>query len=76
MAQMKKVILCVIRKSFQARIDIVNVVAQTILLELQASGGRGYLKNDTSGFSRRWKRSGISARCYAKCGTAENGAGE
>ncbi|QIM67763.1 dehydrogenase [Mannheimia granulomatis] len=40
---------------FQARIDIVDVVAKTILLELQASGGRGYLKNDTSGFSRRWK---------------------
>ncbi|HHW7519952.1 TPA: acyl-CoA dehydrogenase family protein [Mannheimia haemolytica] len=43
------------KELFQARIDIVNVVAQTILLELQASGGRGYLKNDTSGFSRRWK---------------------
>ncbi|AHG72314.1 Acyl-CoA dehydrogenase [Mannheimia sp. USDA-ARS-USMARC-1261] len=43
------------KELFQARIDIVNVVAQAILLELQASGGRGYLKNDTSGFSRRWK---------------------
>lgn len=43
------------KELFQARIDIVNVVAQTILLELQASGGRGYLKNDTSGFNRRWK---------------------
>lgn len=43
------------KELFQARIDIVNVVAQTILLELQASGGRGYLKSDTSGFSRRWK---------------------
>ncbi len=32
------------KELFQARIDIVNVVAQTILLELQASGGRGYLK--------------------------------
>ncbi len=62
---MKKVILCVIERAFQARIDIVNVVAQTILLELQASGGRGYLKNDTSGFSRRWKKR-HSARYYAR----------
>ncbi|MFA9488049.1 MULTISPECIES: acyl-CoA dehydrogenase family protein [unclassified Mannheimia] len=43
------------KELFQVRIDIVDVVAQTILLELQASGGRGYLKSDTSGFSRRWK---------------------
>lgn len=43
------------KELFQARIDIVDVVAKTILLELQASGGRGYLKCDTSGFSRRWK---------------------
>ncbi|MDD0824110.1 acyl-CoA/acyl-ACP dehydrogenase [Mannheimia sp. AT1] len=43
------------KELFKVRIEIVDVVAQTILLELQASGGRGYLKYDTSGFSRRWK---------------------
>ncbi len=29
-------------------------LAQSLLLELQASGGRGYLSNSTSGFIRRW----------------------
>lgn len=39
---------------FQLRIDIVDVVAASLLLELQASGGRGYFKHSTSSFSRRW----------------------
>ena len=42
------------KELFQLRIDIVDVVAQCLLLELQASGGRGYLSNSTSGFIRRW----------------------
>ncbi|BFU59278.1 MULTISPECIES: acyl-CoA dehydrogenase family protein [Rodentibacter] len=40
---------------FQLRIDIVNVVASSILLELQAGGGRGYLENTGSDFIRRWR---------------------
>lgn len=40
---------------FQIRIDIVDVVAQSVLLELQAGGGRGYLKNAGSDFIRRWR---------------------
>lgn len=42
------------KKLFQLRIDIVDVVAQSLLLELQAGGGRGYLSNSESGFIRRW----------------------
>ena len=42
------------RELFQLRIDIVNVVANSLLLELQASGGRGYLKESESSFIRRW----------------------
>ena len=42
------------KELFQLRIDIVDVVAQSLLLELQASGGRGYFSNSTSGFIRRW----------------------
>lgn len=42
------------RELFQLRIDIVDVVAASLLLELQASGGRGYLKHSTSSFARRW----------------------
>lgn len=40
---------------FQLRIDIVDVVASSILLELQAGGGRGYLENTGSDFIRRWR---------------------
>lgn len=40
---------------FQIRIDVVDVVAQSLLLELQASGGRGYLRNGGSDFIRRWR---------------------
>lgn len=42
------------RQLFQLRIDIVDIVAASLLLELQASGGRGYLKGSASGFIRRW----------------------
>ena len=42
------------RELFQLRIDIVDVVANSLLLELQASGGRGYLKESDSSFIRRW----------------------
>lgn len=40
---------------FNIRIEIVDVVAQSLLLELQASGGRGYLQNAGSDFIRRWR---------------------
>lgn len=40
---------------FQIRIDIVDVVTQSLLLELQASGGRGYLANGGTSFIRRWR---------------------
>lgn len=40
---------------FQLRIDIVSVVANSLLLELQAGGGRGYLENTGSSFIRRWR---------------------
>ena len=39
------------RELFQLRIDIVDVVANSLLLELQASGGRGYLKESESSLS-------------------------
>ncbi len=42
------------RELFQLRIDIVDIVAQSLLLELQAGGGRGYFSKSTSGFIRRW----------------------
>lgn len=42
------------RQLFQLRIDIVDIVANSLLLELQASGGRGYFKHSTSSFIRRW----------------------
>ena len=32
----------------------VDVVAQSLLLELQAGGGRGYFSKSTFGFIRRW----------------------
>lgn len=40
---------------FQIRIDVVDVVTQSLLLELQASGGRSYLTNSGSDFIRRWR---------------------
>lgn len=43
------------RELFQLRIDIVDVVAQSLLLELQAGGGRGYFSQSPSGFIRRWR---------------------
>ncbi|MDK8502834.1 acyl-CoA dehydrogenase family protein [Aerococcus sp. UMB1112A] len=42
------------RELFQLRIDIVDVVAQSLLLELQAGGGSAYFKAAESGFIRRW----------------------
>lgn len=42
------------RQLFELRIAIVDVVAASLLLELQASGGRGYFKQSQSGFIRRW----------------------
>ena len=42
------------RELFQLRIDIVDSVAKSLLLELQASGGKGYFKDSSSSFIRRW----------------------
>ncbi|MGT2928938.1 acyl-CoA dehydrogenase family protein [Streptococcus dentasini] len=44
-----------VRELFQLRIDIVQVVADSLLLELQAVGGRGYIKASNSSFARRWQ---------------------
>lgn len=43
------------KELFQLRIDIVDVVAQSLLLELQAGGGKGYFTQSESGFIRRWR---------------------
>ncbi|OOH91804.1 dehydrogenase [Pasteurellaceae bacterium 15-036681] len=43
------------KELFNIRIEVVDVVAQSLLLELQASGGRGYLNNVGSDFIRRWR---------------------
>ncbi|QPB42469.1 acyl-CoA dehydrogenase family protein [Rodentibacter haemolyticus] len=40
---------------FQIRIDVVELVAQSLLLELQAGGGRAYLENTGFSFIRRWR---------------------
>ena len=42
------------RELFQLRIDIVELVAGSLLLELQSSGGSGYFKDSPSSFIRRW----------------------
>ncbi|MBM7636330.1 acyl-CoA dehydrogenase family protein [Streptococcus saliviloxodontae] len=42
------------KELFQLRIDIVDVVASALLLELQAGGGRAYFKHSSSSFTRRW----------------------
>lgn len=42
------------KELFQLRIDIIDVVAGSLLLELQASGGQGYFKKSPSSFIRRW----------------------
>lgn len=42
------------KELFQLRLDIVDLVSDSLLLELQASGGRGYFKNSPSSFMRRW----------------------
>lgn len=42
------------KELFQLRIDIVDVVSASLLLELQASGGQGYFKQSSSSFIRSW----------------------
>ena len=56
------------RELFQLRIDIVDV-ANSLLLELQASGGRGYLKESESSFIRRWNEAS-SSNCISECGVS------
>lgn len=43
------------KELFKIRIEIVDVVAQSALLELQAGGGRGYLQDAGTEFIRRWR---------------------
>lgn len=37
------------------RLEVVDLVAQSLLLELQATGGAAYLQDSSSSFARRWK---------------------
>ena len=40
---------------FQVRIALAEIVAEAVGLELQAAGGRAYLKGPGAGFGRRWR---------------------
>ncbi|MGF6265792.1 alkylation response protein AidB-like acyl-CoA dehydrogenase [Paraburkholderia youngii] len=40
---------------FELRIEIAALVANAVNLELEASGGRGYLRDAGLGFDRRWR---------------------
>jgi alkylation response protein AidB-like acyl-CoA dehydrogenase len=40
---------------FELRIEIAGLVADAVNLELEASGGRGYLRDAGLGFERRWR---------------------
>ncbi|MDW8313411.1 MAG: acyl-CoA dehydrogenase family protein [Rhodovarius sp.] len=40
---------------FRIRIALADIVAEATLLELQASGGRAYLRPQGDGFARRWR---------------------
>lgn len=40
---------------FRVRIALAEIVAEALLLELQASGGRAYLNPQGRGFARRWR---------------------
>ena len=56
---------------FDVRIEIVDVVASSLLLELQASGGRGYLQNAGSDFIRRWREGAFFACSNTECFTVK-----
>jgi len=40
---------------FRLRIRLADIVQQAIMLELQASGGRAYLRSQDGDFARRWR---------------------
>lgn len=42
---------------FRLRLALAELVQQALMLELQASGGRAYLANESGGFARRWRES-------------------
>lgn len=42
---------------FRIRLALVEVVQQALLLELNATGGRAYHRDQPSGFARRWRES-------------------
>lgn len=42
---------------FRLRLALAELVQQALMLELQASGGRAYLENESGGFARRWRES-------------------
>ena len=42
---------------FRLRIALAEVVQQALMLELQAMGGRAYLRQEQNGFARRWRES-------------------
>lgn len=45
------------KRLFKLRIELAALVATAVQLELQASGGRAYLKAYGAGFARRWRES-------------------
>ncbi|MGF6781919.1 acyl-CoA dehydrogenase family protein [Paraburkholderia sp. GAS334] len=44
---------------FELRIRMASLVADAVNLELEASGGRGYLRDAELGFDRRWRESAL-----------------
>lgn len=40
---------------FRLRIALAGIVQQAVMLELQASGGKAYLRDRDGGFARRWR---------------------
>ncbi|WP_317202336.1 acyl-CoA dehydrogenase family protein [Janthinobacterium sp.] len=40
---------------FRLRIELAELVQQALMLELQAMGGRAYLRQEQNGFARRWR---------------------
>lgn len=42
---------------FQLRINLAEIVAEAVMLELQASGGKAYLSGPGRDFARRWRES-------------------
>lgn len=45
------------RRLFELRITLADIVAQSVMLELQAAGGKAYLSAPGRDFARRWRES-------------------